>query len=255
MAFVDSLVAQLLRCQVGLWHVQARLQAETDHEALHDLRIQLRCLRSLLRPLRQHAGIAPLYAAAAELGRLSSPWRDLEVLIAQLQSPELRRACAVREAALQSAYARLRDAQVLAPLLAALDNAPATLRTAAEQGQLPGSKKRIAAYLHKQRQQLQVALADAQSDRHRLRLLVKRVRYSNEMYAQCSPESAATLAALKAVQAALGDWHDLYQWAQQASRDADLQPLQAYWQLRAKQALAAADMPLHNLARQLAKHP
>ena len=69
MAFVDSLVAQLLRCQVDLWEIQARLQAETDREALHDLRIQLRRLRSLLRPLRRHAGIAPLYAAAAALAR------------------------------------------------------------------------------------------------------------------------------------------------------------------------------------------
>lgn len=253
MAFVDSLVAQLLRCQVDLWEIQARLQAETDREALHDLRIQLRRLRSLLRPLRQHAGITPLYAAAAELGRLTTPWRDLEVLIAHLQSQGLRHASAVREATLQSAYARLRDGQVLAPLLALLDNTPATLRTAAEQGQLPGSKKRIRTYLHKQRKQLQVALADSQSDRHRLRLLTKRVRYSNEMYARWSIESAATMAALKAVQAALGDWHDLYQWGQRASREADLQPLQAYWQLRANQALAAVDVPLHHLARRLAK--
>lgn len=254
MAFVDSLIAQLLRAQVDLWHVQARLLAETDREALHDLRIQLRRLRSLLRPLRRHAGIAPLYAAAAELGRLSSPWRDLEVLIAHLQSQGLGCVCAVREAALQSAYARLRDAQVLAPLLALLDNVPTSLRTAAQQGQLPGSKKRIRAYLHTQRQQLQVALADSKSDWHRVRLLVKRMRYSNEMYAQWSRESVASMAALKAVQAALGDWHDLSQWGQQASRAADLQHLQAYWQLRASQALAAANEPLHSLARQLAKH-
>ena len=253
MTFPDLLVAQLLRCQVDLWQIQARLQAETDHEALHDLRIQLRCLRSLLRPLHECACIAPLYAAAAELSRLTTPWRDLEVLIAQLHSQGLRHACAVREARLQSAYTALRDGQTLAPLLALLDNAPASLRTAAEQGQLAGSKKRTRAYLHKQRKQLQVALADPHCDRHRLRLLTKRVRYSNEMYAQCSPESAATMAALKAVQAALGDWHDLYQWCQQASRETDLQPLLANWQLRASQALAAADVPLHRLARQLAK--
>jgi len=107
--------------------------------------------------------------------------------------------------------------------------------------------------LRKQRKQLQVALAGAQSDRHHLRLLTKRVRYSNEMYARWSIESAATMAALKVVQATLGDWHDLYQWGQRASREADLQPLQAYWQLRANQALAAVDVPLHHLARRLAK--
>lgn len=253
MAFVDSIVAQLLRCQVDLWEIQARLQAETDSEALHDLRIQLRRLRTLLRPLRKHPGIAPLYAAAAELGQLTTPWRDLEVLIAHLQSQGLRHASAVREVALQAAYTTLRDGQVLAPLLGLLDNSPATLRTAAEQGQLPGSKKYIRKYLHEQRKQLQVTLADPHCDRHHLRLLTKRVRYSNEMYAQWSTESAATMAALKALQSALGDWHDLYQWCKQASSAVDLQPLQAYWQLRANQALAAADVPLRRLTRQLAK--
>ena len=253
MAFVNLLVAQLLRCQVGLWHVQARLQAETDREALHDLRIQLRRLRSLLRPLRKQADIAPVYVAATELGRLTTPWRDLEVLIAHLHAHGLRHACAVREAKLQSAYAALRDGQALGPLLALLDNAPAPLRVAAEQRQLPGSKKRIHAYLHKQRKELQAALADPYCDRHRLRLLTKRMRYSNEIYAQWSPESAATMAALKALQGALGDWHDLYQWCQQATRETDLQPLQAGWQLRTNQALIAADEPLHCLARQLAK--
>lgn len=253
MAFVDSLVAQLLRCQVDLWEIQARLQAETDSEALHDLRIQLRRLRTLLRPLRKHPSIAPLYAAAADLGRLTTPWRDLEVLIAHLQSQGFWHASAEREAALQSAYATLRDARVLAPLLALLDNSPATLRTAAEQGLLPGGKKRIRAYLHKQRKQLQAALADPRCDRHRLRLLTKRVSYSNEMYGQWSTESAATMAALKDLQAALGDWHDLYQWCQQATCAVDLQPLEDYWQLRANQALAAADVPVRRLSRQLAK--
>ena len=189
----------------------------------------------------------PLLAAALQ-AELARAWPALQVCAVVGDG-----ASAVREAALQSAYATLRDGQVLAPLLALLDNTPATLRNAAEQGQLPGSKKRIRAYLHKQRKQLQVALADSQSDRHRLRLLTKRVRYSNEMYARWSIESAATMAALKVVQATLGDWHDLYQWGQRASREADLQPLQAYWQLRANQALAAADVPLHHLTRRLAK--
>ena len=47
MAFVDSLVAQLLRCQVDLWEIQARLQAEEqavrarkEQEAAEELRRQ-----------------------------------------------------------------------------------------------------------------------------------------------------------------------------------------------------------------------
>ena len=41
MGLADSLVAQLLQCQVSFWHLQARLQADTDAEALHDLPLSL----------------------------------------------------------------------------------------------------------------------------------------------------------------------------------------------------------------------
>uniref|UniRef100_UPI0023F41763 CHAD domain-containing protein n=1 Tax=Zestomonas thermotolerans TaxID=157784 RepID=UPI0023F41763 len=77
--FIDDLIAQVLGLEVTLRACQARLGARTDAEALHDLRIGLRKLRSLLRPLNRLPLVASLDAAAAALGRLSGPLRDREV--------------------------------------------------------------------------------------------------------------------------------------------------------------------------------
>ncbi len=252
MGLADSLVAQLLQCQVSFWHLQARLQADTDAEALHDLRIELRRLRSLLRPLRKHAAIAQLETLAAELSRRTTALRDLEVLTKYLQQQGLNQAAEVRQLTLQAGYGLLRDDQQLVALLALLDSTPATIRNLAQQGAL-GGKKPIKRYLHKQCRQLVCALDDPTYDGHRLRLLVKRVRYANEMHRRQSSLSMSTMRVLKELQAALGDWHDLYQWCQLASNQADLQPLQVSWLRKAKQAFDAAKGPLHKLAKQLRK--
>lgn len=52
MSTVDKIVAQVLTLQVRLYQAIARLEARTDHEALHDLRIAVRRIRSLTRPFR-----------------------------------------------------------------------------------------------------------------------------------------------------------------------------------------------------------
>ena len=82
---VDRIVANIVRLQVRLWACQARLQAHTDPEALHDLRTTVRRLRSLLRPLRGLPGVVQLEMAASQVGALTTPLRDLEVLAAHLQ--------------------------------------------------------------------------------------------------------------------------------------------------------------------------
>lgn len=51
-AMVDHVVSQILALQVRLLACRERLAADTDSEALHDLRIAVRRLRSLLRPLQ-----------------------------------------------------------------------------------------------------------------------------------------------------------------------------------------------------------
>lgn len=55
MSFVDKFVAQILALEVALYHSRARLQARTDSEALHDLRIAVRRIRSLHPTDARHA--------------------------------------------------------------------------------------------------------------------------------------------------------------------------------------------------------
>src|SRR5690606_32949876 len=62
-SFSDELMAEVVRTQVRLQACRARLTARTDDEALHDLRIALRKLRSLLRPLRGLPGVEVLEQA------------------------------------------------------------------------------------------------------------------------------------------------------------------------------------------------
>ena len=70
-AMLDHVIAQVLTLHVRLLACQARLAANTDSEALHDLRTSVRRLRSLLRPLRGLPGVDKLEDAAAEVGRLT----------------------------------------------------------------------------------------------------------------------------------------------------------------------------------------
>ncbi|WP_268593414.1 CHAD domain-containing protein, partial [Escherichia coli] len=73
MAFVAEIVTQLRRLEPALNEALLRLQQAQDSEALHDLRVCLRRIRSLLRPLRGCPGATRLDRAAAELGRLTTP--------------------------------------------------------------------------------------------------------------------------------------------------------------------------------------
>lgn len=85
MAFVDKYVAEFFQLEMAAFHARSRLEAETDPEALHDLRIVIRRLRSLLTPLKKFQDVAPIRSAAAELGRLTTPSRDLEVMTIELE--------------------------------------------------------------------------------------------------------------------------------------------------------------------------
>jgi CHAD domain-containing protein len=50
MAFIDKFVAKFIQLEVTLFHAYSRLKADTDSKALHDLRIGVRRVRSLLTP-------------------------------------------------------------------------------------------------------------------------------------------------------------------------------------------------------------
>ncbi|WP_296272334.1 CHAD domain-containing protein [Pseudomonas sp. UBA6323] len=233
--FIEHCLGRVLALQMRLYACQARLADCTDPEALHDLRIALRQLRSLLRPLRGLPAVDALEQGAAVLGRLSGPLRDREVLVAELERLGLAHLAPADEAQRAAGYAAIARSGELADLMLLLDSWPSNWRDAARQGQLNDLKKRIRRRLRRQQRQLARALRDPAHDRHRLRLLIKRVRYGAETYPAQSRLDKAARQRLKRAQSALGDWHDHVQWLAQAEASPSLQPCLDAWR-RAEQA-------------------
>lgn len=247
-ALANRLIARFITLEVALLATGARLAAATDAEALHDLRIAVRRLRSLLRPLRGLPGVDTLEAATAEVGRLSSPLRDLEVLISELEHHGLHRPAMARRQILEQGYQALLAGPALPHLQQCLTQWPGLLREVERERLLKGMEKKLHRRLLRQQQALQTALADPAHDRHRLRLLVKRVRYAAEVWPH---QLSAPPAALKAAQSALGDWHDHLQWCLRAGDEADLQPCLVRWQRELAAAEVEADAVLLQLQEAL----
>lgn len=248
-ARVDHLVAQLLALEVKLMACHARLAAETDSEALHDLRITVRRLRSVLRPLRGLPGVEQLEQAAKDLGQLTTPLRDREVLAAWLYGQGMIEAARRRSDSMGEACKQVATSEVLARLFAVLDAFPRFLRASQHQNLLRGLRTRIEKRLDKQWKTLDSAMNDPEHDRHRLRLLIKRVRYAAEAYPDLSHTGKNTEARLKAAQSALGDWHDHLQWLAQAEQQHDLAPCVPGWRLGIVSAEQKADQALERLGK------
>lgn len=251
MSFVDRLVAQVVHLEVALMHAYARLEARTDSEALHDIRINLRRLRSLLRPLRKLEAVNALEQAATLLARLTTPTRDLEVLAAELQRQGYSVQAERRLLAVQQDYDKILLSSASKQLFVQLDQWPATLRTAERAGELAKIRKTIARHQRKCIKALRQALTDQLYDRHQLRLLVKHARYSNEAYPRLSPLAPAASASLKSLQNLLGNWHDHFQWCLQASQQDDLQTLALAWQTAGASALQEAEKAVRTLTQRL----
>lgn len=248
-SMVDHLVAQVLGLHVKLLACQARLAASTDPEALHDLRTTVRRLRSLLRPLRGVSGVEQLEAAAKAVGELTTPLRDMEVLAAHLAEQGLADAASVRINKVNKAYGQVATSAELARLFSTLDQFPGFLRVQQRQQLLRGLRKTIEKGMDKQWKKLREAIADPAHDRHRLRLLIKRVRYAADAYPELSHQPKKMQSRLKAAQGALGDWHDHLQWLAQAGQERDLAPCIAAWQIGIVRAEKKADVALLRLSK------
>lgn len=226
---VERDIAGVLALQVRLYACRERLLAATDGEALHDLRIALRRLRSLLRPLRGLPLVALLEQAAGALGRLSGPVRDQEVLLGELQRLGYLQQAQTMGVVREGQYRAIAEAREMRELLGLLDDWPARWRQAGRDGELDGLDKRIRRRLRQQQRRLAGALREPQQDRHALRLLIKRVRYGADAYARQSGLAPAVQARLKSAQGALGDWHDRLQWLALTESEADLQACRSAW--------------------------
>lgn len=246
---LDAVIARVLELQVRLLACQARLAADTDSEALHDLRTGVRRLRSLLRPLRGYPGVEQLEAAAAALGQLTTSLRDREVLAAQLLERQQTHAARQRLAGRRETFAGVAASAELGRLLAILDAMPVFLRAAQREQLMHALRQRIGKRLTRQWKHLSRALHDPAHDRHRVRLLVKRLRYGADAYPQLEPLGKGMSRVLKQAQDDLGHWHDLVQWLHQAQQHADLAPCVAEWQVALVAAEQRADRTLERLLK------
>lgn len=250
-AMLDDLIAQVLKLEIQLISARARLEASTDDEALHDLRINLRRLRSLLRPLRGLPVADVLIEAARELGRITTPLRDLEVLIAELARHHHERLAEPRRLRLRQGCREVLQALALERLFQVLDAWPQLLRLSAREGLLEQPRKRIRKRLLKDWARLEQALADPAHDRHALRLLIKRARYGADAYPGVVEVSERTRRLLKGAQDALGKWHDRLQWLATAEREPDLAPRTRAWSTALHAAELRADRVLEKLQARL----
>ncbi|WP_068827253.1 CHAD domain-containing protein [Pseudomonas sp. BMS12] len=248
-ALSSALQKRIIAQQVRLYACCARMQAHTDDEALHDLRIAVRRLRSLLRPLRKDPLCAALEQAAGALGRASGPLRDLEVLAAELQLRGQAAAAQRRLAERTEGYSQLLAGVPLQRLQIRLDEWPQDCRDAQRDGKWLVSGKRVERDLARQARKLGEALRVPEPDRHRLRLLIKRLRYCAEAWPAYAELSADALQALREAQGALGDWHDHLQWLLRVQSEADLAPCAEYWRTCLVTAEQQADACLQKLAR------
>jgi CHAD domain-containing protein len=237
----DRVVSHVLKAQVALYHACTRLRARTDGEALHDLRIKLRRLRSLLRPLRGIDSVERLDSVIAQLGKLTTPVRDLEVLVDELESKHYSELAAVRRSKLAAAYDRVLRSRTLAMLFEELDEWPASFRLEQVAGDAQKLGKKVTRRLERQISRLTEALGETGGDRHKLRILAKHTRYMIEAYPQQSGVNPEVMRSLKTVLSALGAWHDLFQWCLKAGTEKDLQPLLPQWQQASVSALRDAE--------------
>lgn len=215
------------------------LQA-ADPEALHELRVVLRRLRTLLRPLAGKKSGQPLYDAATEVFRLSNPLRDLEVLLADLEAHGETRAANVRRRKLQQALQVFAQSNELAALQTAWTQWQETVTVK----KLPGKrrlKKSFRQAIARQQKCLLRSLPQADADLHQLRIHIKHLRYFMEACTSGEASQNVLIKRLCAAQAALGDWHDVTGHLARTTTEKDLAASRARWQLEL--ATAQAQLP------------
>lgn len=235
---------KLMRRQLRLLQGQLaaslpRLSGAGDPEALHDLRVALRRLRALLRPLAKRAAIAPVFALTGEVLAATGPLRDLDVLAGDLAA---HRRGGMARTLLAHRGERL-DTLLGSPALIRLQalvagNVPLLARPA-----LPGRRKlrrRMARRLARDRDALRARLSRTETDLHEVRIDIKHLRYQLEARGHGGRAGRRLLGLLVKAQATLGDWHDRELWMARAADDPALASCVPRW--RREHAGLAADM-------------
>jgi CHAD domain-containing protein/CYTH domain-containing protein len=202
-----------------------RLGDRKDGEALHDFRVAVRRLRSLLRAYRRwvgRAGTGKVRARLRDLGAATNAGRDAEVQIAWLEAQRgtlargertglnwiLRRLRTVKRESYTAARRQIRQefgksAELLGRRLAELGN------------QSPPLRETFGLLLRRQAADLETRLAairDAEDEKrsHQARISAKRLRYLLEPLRRESEGVRLLVDHMKALQDLLGELHDAH---------------------------------------------
>ncbi|HEJ5084163.1 TPA: CHAD domain-containing protein [Pseudomonas aeruginosa] len=228
----DFLIARLIGLQVDYLHAAQCIESASDGEALHDLRITLRGVRSLLRPLRQRPELAVLDQAAAALLTSTSGLRDAQVLAQELDRLGWQAEASRRRAHVDQCVRLCLRKPIAKRVLGELERWPAAFRKIRSGSDLKHIRKLVRRRAKRDLEQLREVLEqshDSPRDWHAIRLRIKRVRYLCESYANWIRPDDALLDDLKHAQSNLGNEHDLRLRCASSDKDRPLRPLINGW--------------------------
>lgn len=201
-----------------------RLDDSSDTEALHDLRVELRHVRTYLRAYRKlfSSAVSPKsLETLRDFAHLTNPARDAEVHTAWLARPSQARAARSGAASRLKSQLTQQHAEVLQQVRERFTqdfpHLAQRLRRQLKRAKAPGQGrfgKYTAQKLLRLSQRLRQRLDRIQGPSdvegcHVARITAKRVRYLLEPFDEL-PGTSKVLARLKALQDTLGDMHDLH---------------------------------------------
>lgn len=201
-----------------------RLDDPSDTEALHDLRVELRHVRTYLRTYRKlfSGAVTPKsLQALKDFAHLTNPARDAEVHTAWLARQPQTRGSRSGAASRLLSQLNQRHAEVLQQLRERFtqDFPPLAqrLRRQLRRAKAPGhgrfgkyTAKKLLRLSQRLRQRLDRIQGPADAEGcHEARITAKRVRYLLEPFDEL-PGTPKVLKRLKALQDTLGDMHDLH---------------------------------------------
>ncbi len=230
---------------------QAQLTAQQNPEALHHLRVSLRQLRSLLRPLRPHLDEAMrLDRLVKKNMTLTNAIRDLEVLITELKAQDMNDLALVYQKRLSLALLNLGQKLELDSILLWLTVLPGYWRQALTKRTAQDLELHIGLQWRAQSHKLLKLIRQKTPDKHDLRIIIKQLRYNSESYHAIFPKRAKTLTQqLKHLQEVLGTWHDYLIWLIYAESHTELQALIPRWRQQLQHWEHESDQALKKLRR------
>lgn len=247
-------LVKLLTNALELLHKQIAVYAkewlhQKNPEALHNLRISLRQLRSLLNPLRSEINeFKALDQFSKKIITATNRIRDIEVLIQELKREQKTNIVTIYEQKLQSKFLDIDLHPELESITLSLTMLASNWQKTITSNIAHKLELHIAKHRQKQSHKLFKLLQQNDPDKHRLRILIKRLRYHSEIYRALLPKQATQQTEqLKKLQDLLGNWHDYYVWLNEASQCQELETLAPIWREQLQYCEKESDLALKKL--------